>query len=89
MVHKHFRKQLSNFLDQSKQFLWVCNGGACVHAGVQRAKVMQAREKVHHDRSPKGQGLEREVKGLRQANDISKLTKAFFAQADLDRPLRS
>ena len=33
--------------------------------------------------------LEREVKELRRANDILKLASAFFAQADLDRRLKS
>jgi len=33
--------------------------------------------------------LEREVKELRRANEILKLTSAFFAQAELDRRLKS
>jgi hypothetical protein len=33
--------------------------------------------------------LEREVKALRKANEILKLTSAFFAQAELDRRLKS
>ena len=33
--------------------------------------------------------LEREVKELRRANEILKLASAFFAQAELDRPLKS
>ena len=33
--------------------------------------------------------LEREVKELRRANEILKLASAFFAQAELDRRLRS
>ena len=33
--------------------------------------------------------LEREVKELRHANWISKLASAFFAQAELDRRLKS
>ena len=32
--------------------------------------------------------LEREVKELRQANDILKKASAYFAQAELDRPFR-
>lgn len=32
--------------------------------------------------------LEREVKELRRANEILKLTSAFFAQAELDRKLK-
>ena len=33
--------------------------------------------------------LEREVRELRRANDILKLASAFFAQAELDRRLKS
>ena len=33
--------------------------------------------------------LEREVNELRRANEISKLASAFFAQAELDRRLKS
>ena len=33
--------------------------------------------------------LEREVKDLRRANEILKLARAFFAQAELDRRLKS
>ena len=35
------------------------------------------------------QDLEREVKELRRANEILKLASAFFAQAELDRRLKS
>ena len=33
--------------------------------------------------------LEREVKGLRRANEILRTASAFFAQAELDRKLKS
>jgi len=33
--------------------------------------------------------LEREVRELRRANEILKLASAFFAQAELDRRLKS
>lgn len=39
-----------------------------------------------HDRI---KALEREVKELRRANEILKLASAFFAQAELDRKLKS
>ena len=35
------------------------------------------------------QDLEREVKELRRANEILKLASAFFAQAELDRRIKS
>ena len=35
------------------------------------------------------EALEREVKELRRANEILKLASTFFAQAELDRRLKS
>ena len=59
-------------------------------------------EWVKHDQIDKGdreglstsererlKALEREVKELRRANDILKTASAFFAQAELDRRLKS
>ena len=48
----------------------------------QRAGVTSAEAKRVKD-------LEREVKELRRANEILKLASAFFAQAELDRRLKS
>ena len=41
---------------------------------------------AEHDRI---KALEREVKELRRANEILKLASAFFAQAELDRRIKS
>lgn len=41
------------------------------------------------DEQPRIKALEREVKELRRANEILKLASAFFAQAELDRRLKS
>ena len=48
-----------------------------VRDGVTTAQAQRVRE------------LEREVKELRRANDILKTASAFFAQAELDRRLKS
>ncbi len=50
---------------------------AGVRAGVTTAEAQRVKE------------LEREVKELRRANEILKLASAFFAQAELDRRLKS
>ena len=50
---------------------------AGVREGVTTAEVQRVKE------------LEREVKELRRANEILKLASAFFAQAELDRRLKS
>ncbi len=48
-----------------------------VRGGVTTAEAQRVKE------------LEREVKELRRANEILKLASAFFAQAELDRRLKS
>ena len=47
------------------------------------------REGVSTDERERVKALEREVKELRRANEILKLASAFFAQAELDRKLKS
>ena len=44
---------------------------------------------VTTDEAQRIKDLEREVKELRRANEILKLASAFFAQAELDRRLKS
>jgi transposase-like protein len=48
-----------------------------------------AREGVTSEERERIKALEREVKELRRANEILKLASAFFAQAELDRKLKS
>ena len=48
-----------------------------------------AREGVTSDERERIKTLERENKELRRANEILKLASAFFAQAELDRKLKS
>lgn len=47
-----------------------------------------AREGVRSDERARIKDLEREVRELRQANEILKKASAYFAQAELDRPLK-
>ena len=47
------------------------------------------REGVTSEERDRIKALEREVKELRRANEILKLASAFFAQAELDRKLKS
>ena len=47
------------------------------------------REGVTTAEAQRVKDLEREVKELRRANEILKLASAFFAQAELDRRLKS
>ena len=52
-----------------------------IDAGVRGSVTTAERERI--------KALEREVKELRKANEILKLASAFFAQAELDRRLKS
>ena len=57
---------------------------------VRRAEVDAGeRPGVTSDERARIKELEREVKELRRANEILKLASAFFAQAELDRRLKS
>ncbi len=47
------------------------------------------RDGLNTDERERIKALEREVKELRRANEILKLASAFFAQAELDRRLKS
>lgn len=52
-----------------------------VDSGLRDGVTSEERERI--------KALEREVKELRRANEILKLASAFFAQAELDRKLKS
>ena len=57
---------------------------------VKRQEVdVGVREGVSTTEAQRVKELEREVKELRRANEILKLASAFFAQAELDRRLKS
>ena len=61
-----------------------------LHGWVRRADIDSGvREGVTTDERERVKALEREVKELRRANEILKLASAFFAQAELDRKLKS
>ena len=60
------------------------------HEWVKRVEVdTGVREGVTSSEAQRVKDLEREVKELRRANEILKLASAFFAQAELDRRLKS
>jgi len=52
-----------------------------IDSGMRDGVTSEERERI--------KALEREVKELRRANEILKLASAFFAQAELDRKLKS
>lgn len=52
-----------------------------IDSGMRNGVTSEERDRI--------KALEREVKELRRANEILKLASAFFAQAELDRKLKS
>lgn len=60
--------------------------GATLHEWVKRHEIdAGVRAGVTTSEHERIKALEREVKELRQANEILRLASAFFAQAELDR----
>jgi transposase len=61
-----------------------------LHEWVKKSEVDSGvRDGVTSDERERIKALERENKELRRANEILKLASAFFAQAELDRKLKS
>ena len=62
-----------------------CNA-ATLHEWVKRREIDQgARAGVPTDVAEKMKAMEREIRELRQANEILRKASAYFAQAELDR----
>ena len=60
-----------------------------LHEWVKRAEVDSGRRAgVPTDTADKIKALKREVRELRQANEILRKASAYFAQAELDRPFK-
>ncbi len=60
-----------------------------LHDWVKKAEVNSAKcAGVPTEVADKMKALEREVRKLRQANEILRKASAYFAQAELDRPFR-
>jgi transposase len=65
-----------------------CSAGT-LHEWVRRSQVDSGeRPGVSTDIAAKLKELEREVRELRQANEILRKASAYFAQAELDRPFK-
>jgi transposase-like protein len=61
-----------------------------LHTGVRQHEIDAGqRDGVSTAEAERIKELEREVRELRKANEILKLASAFFAQAELDRRIKS
>jgi transposase len=60
-----------------------------LHQWIRKAEVDSGRKPgLTSDMAAKMKSLEREVRELRQANEILRKASAYFAQAELDRPFK-
>lgn len=63
--------------------------GQTLNEWVKKAEIDAGRRAgVPSEMAERMKALEREVRELRQANEILRKASAYFAQAELDRPLR-
>ena len=89
MVFDHERDYSSRWAT----VVWIVDKIGCVpqalHEWVKKAEVESGkRAGVPAEVADKLKALEREVRELRQANEILRKASAYFAQAELDRPFR-
>lgn len=60
-----------------------------LHDWIKKAKINNGKQAdISDDVSDRIKALERENRELRQANEILRKASAYFAQAELDRPLK-
>jgi transposase-like protein len=60
-----------------------------LHDWVRKHEIDTGRDVVASAERDRVKALERQVRELRKANEILRLASAFFAQAELDRRLKS
>lgn len=88
-----YREHRSNYPSDNKAYQAIASKLGCSHDTL-RAWCLQAARDAGERAGPTREErarikeLEREVRELRQANEILKKASAYFAQAELDRPFR-
>jgi transposase len=83
----------SNYRDRSAAIRAIARKIGCSRESLRRWVAQSEidrgrRDGVCSDERGRIRELEREVRELRQANEILKKASAYFAQAELDRPLK-
>ena len=89
MVLDHERDHLSRWATVVSISGKVGCSAYTLHEWVKKAEVNSGkRAGVEMEVADRVKALEREVRELRQANEILRKASAYFAQAELDRPFR-
>ncbi len=86
-------ENLGNYPDRASAIRAIAPKIGCSRESLRRWVVQTeadsgARKGVTNEERVRIKELEREVRELRQANEILKKASAYFAQAELDRPLK-
>lgn len=90
MVHEHRGEYLSQWAAIESIAPKIGCAPQTLHEWVRKHEIDTGmRDGVSSEEHERIKALEREVRELRRANEILKLASAFFAQAELDRKLKS
>jgi transposase-like protein len=90
MVHEHRNEYPSQWATVESIAAKIGCSANTLHEWVRKHEVDAGlRDGITSEEREHIKALEREVKELRKANEILKLASAFFAQAELDRRLKS
>jgi transposase-like protein len=89
MVLEHASEHASRWAACSSVAAKIGCNPATLHEWVKRQEIDQGRRAgVPTDTGEKMRAMEREIRELRQANEILRKASAYFAQAELDRRSR-
>ncbi len=88
MVFDHAGEYASQWAAINSIALKIGCTGETLRGWVRQAERDQGRPGPTTDEQERIKALEREVRELRQANEILRKASAYFAQAELDRPFR-
>ena len=88
-----YREHRSEYTSDNKAYRAIASKLGCSHDTlrawcIQAARDAGERTGLTSEEKARIKDLEREVRELRQANEILKKASAYFAQAELDRPFR-
>jgi len=88
-----YREHRSDYTSDNKAYRAIasklgCSGDTLRAWCLQAARDADERAGPTREEKARIKELEREVRELRQANEILKKASAYFAQAELDRPFR-
>ena len=88
-----YREHRSDYTSDNRAYRGIASKLGCSHDTLRAWCIQAARDEgeragLTSNERARIKELEREVRELRQANEILKKASAYFAQAELDRPFR-